>query len=111
MSGKKNYNKISTEKTKATSDVVEEAAAELVETIDDAVVEEESLVIGTVVNCLKLNVRKDKNINSKVVHVLDAGAKVSVDLKDSTSDWYNVYVDLGEQGCLGYCMKKYISVE
>lgn len=67
--------------------------------------EETTEVVGVVCDCVKLNVRKDSDIKSDIVTVLNAGEEVIIDTELSTDDWYFV---LNESG---YCMKKYISVK
>lgn len=69
-----------------------------------------SKVCGVVSGCVKLNVRKFPNQNSEVVRVIDVGEEITVDLDNSTNDWYKVQIykvaDLH-----GYCMKKFVTVK
>lgn len=70
--------------------------------------EVELLTSGIVTSCVRLNIRKNPNVNSEVVCVVDVNTKVSVDLKESTNAWYKVFLDNGN---CGYCMKNYIAIE
>lgn len=113
MSNKKNYNKISTEKTKAeVAEVVEETPAVEAE-VAETVVEEAPQVtmsnpIGVVVNCEKLNVRKNSSVKSESIGVIVKGTEVEIFEDSSTNDFYSVVTP---EGLNGYCMKKYISVK
>ena len=64
-------------------------------------------VEGMVVNCARLNVRKEPNKNATVIRVLDNGNVVMIDLENSTEDFYKVSTPSGE----GYCMKNFIEVK
>ena len=75
---------------------------------DDTVVATPSVpVYGVVVDCVKLNIRSQPNSNAGVVYVLDANAKVNVDITKTESAWYYVYTD---NGYAGYCLKSNIRV-
>lgn len=67
-----------------------------------------SLEIGVVSNCKKLNVRAEPDVNADVICVIDKGTKVSIDMIESTEDFYAVYLVSGVEG---YCMKEFIAVE
>ena len=64
-------------------------------------------VDGTVVDCLKLNVRTNPNASSDIVVVIAAGAKVTVDTSKTVGDWYFVHTADGHKG---YCLKTNIRV-
>lgn len=64
-------------------------------------------VIGVVLNCPKLNVRKEPNTNADVVFVADNSTELVIDENSSTEDWFSVCTDNGIEG---YCMKKYIAI-
>lgn len=64
---------------------------------------ETRLTSGTVSGCSYLNVRKEPNITSEVVAILDKGDTVNIDLTKSTNEFYAV------DG--GYCIKKYIIIK
>lgn len=65
-------------------------------------------VIGHVVNCTKLNVRKAPNKNAEILGTIPAGAEVTIDESESTGDFYNV---CAASGIEGFCMKRFIAVE
>ena len=64
-------------------------------------------VSGTVVDCMKLNVRSAPNSSASIIHVLDVNTKVSVDTTKMTTDWYYIYTDTGVKG---YCLKTNIRI-
>ena len=64
-------------------------------------------VNGTVVDCLKLNVRSSPSSSSEIVHVLNAGVKVMVDTTKMTDNWYYIYTT---DGVKGYCLKTNIRI-
>ena len=68
---------------------------------------EQTHVDGVVINCSKLNVRKEPNKESDAIGVLNNGVFVIVELENSTEDFYKVRT----AGVQGYCMKNYISIE
>ena len=88
------------------SELEEEAVnvEELLET-EDAV--EEETVVGVVIGCEKLNIRKGPAINSDVLCTVPVNAVLVIDVNESTNEWYSV---ITESGCNGYCMKKYVKV-
>lgn len=90
------------------SEAVEETEAvnveELLET-EDAV--EEETVVGVVIGCEKLNIRKEPAIKSDVLCTVPVNAVLVIDVNESTNEWYSV---ITESGCNGYCMKKYVKV-
>lgn len=65
-------------------------------------------VIGHVVRCTKLNVRKDPNADAEVLGTISAGAEVMIDENESTDDFYNVCAASGFEG---FCMKQFVEVE
>lgn len=64
-------------------------------------------VSGTVVDCLKLNVRAKPDSNSEIVCVLNSGTKVTVDTSKITDEWYCIQTS---DGLKGYCLKTNIRV-
>lgn len=58
---------------------------------------------GKVVDCSKLNVRKDPSTDADVVTVIDNGTEVKV--LETVKDFVKVEID----SVTGYCVKKYIS--
>lgn len=101
--GKKNYNEIS-KKTDNVEvvDTVEETAEE---TVVEAPVEkkEPKIVKGAVDHCEQLRVRKEPSTTSDIVKLINKGAKVKVNLDESTDDFYKVQD--------GFCMKKFITLQ
>lgn len=83
------------------------------DTQPDVVIPEETVetislpetVMGTVVNCNKLNVRAKPSITAEVVCVLDEKTEVEVDVEKSSSDWLSVCIATGVEG---YCMRQFI---
>lgn len=62
-------------------------------------------VEGTVVDCVKLNVRVRPISGANVTGTIDAGTKVEIITEKSTADWFYVCIATGLEG---YCMRKYI---
>lgn len=84
-------------------DSVEIAEDTRVEEIEEAVAE----IIGVVTDCLRLNIRKEPNKDSKVAAIVNCLDEVKIDLETSTDEWYAVCTVAGIEG---FCMKKYIAV-
>lgn len=113
---KNNYNKMYNKPTDKA--VVEEIAKpvilepEVQEELVDAMPEaEEPVTVSTTktgtVTCELLNMRCAPNSNADVVTVLSKKTNVSVNLSESTDEWYKVDA---LNGNIGYCMKKFITV-
>lgn len=68
-------------------------------------------VVGTVVNCTKLNVRSKPTMTADVVTVINAGEQVTIDVTKSNREWFRVAVDNGTYGYNGYCMKKFVDAK
>ena len=66
------------------------------------------MVSGMVIDCAKLNVRKQPNLKADVLCEVAVRAKLIINPAKSTKEWYCVRT---EQGVVGYCMKKYIKVK
>lgn len=84
-------------------DSVEIAEDTRVEEIEEAVAE----IIGVVTDCLRLNIRKEPNKDSKVAAIVNCLDEIKIDLETSTDEWYAVCTVAGIEG---FCMKKYIAV-
>lgn len=65
-------------------------------------------IIGFVYNCSKLNIRKESNVDSEVLCVVDSGSKLQINLVDSTYGWFSVCTETGIEG---FCMKEYVKFE
>ena len=63
-------------------------------------------VVGTV-TCALLNVRVAPNMDATVECVLAKDSKVTINLAESTDEWYKVVT---KDKTTGYCMKKFIAV-
>lgn len=59
---------------------------------------------GVVTDCERLNVRETPSVGATVVAVLPALSSVTVDLEQSTEDFYKVCT---AEGVEGFCMKRY----
>ena len=62
---------------------------------------------GVVIDCAKLNIRKQPNKDAVVVTVIPVNSEVIIDLENSTEDFYKVCSVIGIEG---YCMKQYIEI-
>lgn len=65
-------------------------------------------IIGVVHNCSKLNIRKEPNVDSEVLCVVDSGSNLQIDLVNSTYGWFSVCTETGIEG---FCMKEYAKFE
>ena len=95
---------------RATTSIIEEAAAEPV----DQPVEEspkKETKVGIVVNCEKLNLRrtplKDSD-GANIITELLPGVAVVIDADESTPNFYKV---ITEDGLEGYCMRQFVEVK
>ena len=95
---------------RATTSIIEEAAAEPVDQPVEEAPKKESKV-GIVANCEKLNLRrsplKDSN-GANIITVLLSGVAVIIDEDKSTPNFYRV---ITEDGLEGYCMRQFIEVK
>ena len=91
--------------------IVEEAVNEesIVEEPKETEVVEDKIEQRGIVNCPRLNLRKEPNINSKVITILLQN--LTVIINDKVNDFYNVTVYIGDSIFNGYCMSKYITLE
>lgn len=64
-------------------------------------------LVGVVTDCVKLNIRKDSDLNAEVLTTISALSKVDVYPSDSTKDFYKIRTATGIDG---FCMKKYIAL-
>lgn len=90
-------------KVERTPDVVQPKPQLVQETVETVSLPD--TVTGFVSNCAKLNVRKNPDVKSAVVCVLDVMSEVMIDVKQSTEDWFYVCCANGAEG---YCMREYI---
>lgn len=65
-------------------------------------------IIGHVIDCTKLNVRKAPDKDAEILGTIPHGAEVLIDESESTDDFYNV---CAASGFDGFCMKQFIEVK
>ena len=63
--------------------------------------------IGSVVDCIMLNVRKEPSIESEVLCEISWSTEIMVYEEESTGEFYKICTASGVEG---YCMKKFISI-
>lgn len=118
MSHNKNYSKFSAKEKEpfkenedgqlVIDEVVEEPVTEevLTETVTEEIHEEPvTSLTGVVDGCDKLYVRSEASTNSDPVCTILQSALVTIDIENSTDDFYKVKTS---EGVEGYCMKKFI---
>jgi uncharacterized protein YgiM (DUF1202 family) len=105
----KNYNNYSKPKKEKPVEVVEpkiveETGPSTTPVITEPTVEEAApkTVIGTVINCEKLNIRAEAKADAKIVGTFFKGQEIELYIDTSTNEFYDVSV--------GFCMKKYIKL-
>ena len=63
---------------------------------------------GIVVDCSKLNIRKEPKKDAHIVLIVDAGAELKViDSDKHKGEWYKV---ITANAVHGFCMKKYVKI-
>lgn len=60
-----------------------------------------------VVNCLRLHLYSEPDLNSEVVCKIRYLTEVEVDLSNSTTDFYKIYTAIGAEG---FCEKYLITI-
>lgn len=75
---------------------------------DEAPVEVKKNRTGHITGCELLNVRKEPSTFSPVIALLTSSDSVTIQEKDSVSDFFKVTTN---KGVSGYCMKKYIEID
>lgn len=83
-----------------------EQAQEIVEESQE--VEETVPTVGFVDNCECLRVRKESNVDSEELCIINKLSEVVIDLDNSTDYFYKVTTS---EGVEGYCMKKFITIK
>lgn len=110
-----NYSKMSTAKIEEKNEEVrvsenevstEETITEETITPSEEPITVEDKVIGIVINCQKLNIRKGPSKSTEVECVIEAGKEVEI-IKQANASWYSVTFDDKK----GYCMKKFIEIK
>ena len=102
MSKKRDYTKFSAAPVEP--EKVQAVVEEVVEEIVEPKVEPK---LGVIVDCIKLNVRKEPTIKSDVACVLEAVSNFVVNEEESTEEFYKVVT---VDGVEGYCMKRFVKL-
>ena len=63
------------------------------------------------IDCEKLNVRKEPSKTAEVVCVMDEDTEFTVCLEESTKDFFKVYTSVNDVLYEGYCVKEYIYIK
>lgn len=95
-------NTVETEITANTAEVTAETEAPVTETETNS----GAVATGVVTKCAKLNVRSKPSVDGDVVAVITLADKVTIDVDESTDEWFKV---LTVDGIKGYCMRKFIN--
>lgn len=74
---------------------------------ENAEAKREPNIVGTVIDCWKLNVREEPNPDSKVMGTIDHLSEVMIDDTESTDKYYKVCTASGIEG---FCLRNYIKV-
>ena len=61
-----------------------------------------------IVNCLRLHVLSEPNLDSEVVCKVRYLTEVEIDLENSTEDFYKIYTAIGADG---FCQKDLITIK
>lgn len=60
-----------------------------------------------VVDCNRLNVRKEPNTDGEILCEIKVGTSVVIDEDESTEDFYKIFTVSGIEG---FCMREFISI-
>lgn len=107
MSNHKNYNKMFDANEKNPVTEVEEKVEDPNAVVPQPV-EEPKFVIGTVADCVKLNMREHPSTDADVICTIPVGTEVQVDVDNFYDGWFRVYTASGREG---FCMKQFINVK
>lgn len=66
----------------------------------------ETMPIG-VVNCLRLHIYSEPNLESEIVCKIRYSTEVVIDLDNSTDDFYKIYTAIGAEG---FCQKDLVTI-
>lgn len=88
-------------------EIIEEVVAE---TPVEVPVEESKceFVVGTVVGCSRLNVRKEPTTIAEVICTVPVWSEVQICTIHDHDLWYHIYTAAGQEG---YCMKQFIEIK
>ena len=81
------------------------------ETEEQDKIQPDEIKEAVVVNCEKLNVRKEASKTSEVVCVIAKNTELTVSITKSTEDFYKVYAVNNEVLVEGYCIKSFIKIK
>lgn len=89
--------------------VIEDEAEQAQEIVEESQkIEEAVQTVGFVDNCECLRVRKESNVDSEELCIINKLSEVVIDLDNSTDYFYKVTTS---EGVEGYCMKKFITIK
>lgn len=86
---------------------IEAEVEEVQEIVDESQNEETVPTVGFVDGCECLRIRKESNVDSEELCIINKSSEVVIDLENSTEDFYKVKTS---EGVEGYCMKKFITI-
>lgn len=66
----------------------------------------EDMLIG-VVNCLRLHIYSEPNIDSEIVCKVRYATELEIDPTESTEDFYKIYTAIGAEG---FCEKELVTI-
>lgn len=81
------------------------------ETEEQDEIQPDEIKNASVVNCAKLNVRKEAKKDAEVVCIITKDTELTVSITKSTEDFYKVYTFNNEVLVEGYCVKNYIKID
>lgn len=67
----------------------------------------EDMLIG-VVNCLRLHIHAEPNMDSEVICKVRYATEVEIDPGSSTEDFYKIYTAIGAEG---FCQKELVTIK
>lgn len=67
----------------------------------------EDMLIG-VVNCLRLHVYSEPDLNSEIICKIRYATEVEIDMQNSTDEFYKIYTAIGAEG---FCEKELITIK
>lgn len=106
---KKNYRKMSEKPEVDQTSVIESETLEA--PVEESKIDETSRpepVVGVVVGCGKLNIRKEPSASGEVLYEAVLKSELVIDIDKSTDDWFSVCTPAGIEG---FCMKKFVETK
>lgn len=83
-------------------------SAETISEFNKEEVTEENIIIGTVINCKILNVRKQPSKSSEVICTVRVTEEVIINKAKSIENWFNIKT---KSNIEGFCMKDFVNVK